>query len=122
MQTDANVGETAVTGFSATLAPGFGILGGDKRSSSGILGGSGEDGFRLSNKLSRCFLMEKPALTHTRSAGLQCLSTKPDLPRSVQAQFPCRIPSKSAAPMRPGECKISLLHMFGQYLQLQDAA
>lgn len=30
MQTDATVGETAVIGFSATLAPGFGILGGQQ--------------------------------------------------------------------------------------------
>jgi hypothetical protein len=27
MQTDATVGETALTGFSVNLAPGFGILG-----------------------------------------------------------------------------------------------
>ena len=30
MQTDATVGETALTGFSATLAPGLGILGGQE--------------------------------------------------------------------------------------------
>lgn len=30
MQTDAAVGETAVTGFSVTFAPGLGILGGQE--------------------------------------------------------------------------------------------
>ena len=30
MQIDATVGETVLTGFSATLAPGFGILGGQE--------------------------------------------------------------------------------------------
>jgi hypothetical protein len=30
MQTDATVGETALIGFSATFAPGFGILGGQE--------------------------------------------------------------------------------------------
>jgi len=60
-------------------------------------------------------------LTNTQCTLLQCVDLKPDLPRSYQAPFSCHIPSTPAALMRPGECRTSPLHMFGQYPQLQDA-
>lgn len=77
---------------------------------------------RLSNKFRISFVSKSLALLNTQCPRHKCLVSKPYLPRSYQAPISCRIPSTPAALMRPGECRTSPLHMFGQYPQWQDAA